>query len=54
MIAHIVSYLVTLASDCEKLKQELRQTAVRLIEARQARIRKDEEFEKGMGIPRRS
>ena len=54
MVAKIRDYLKTLASDCEQLKQDLRQTARRLIEARQAQIRRDDDFDKGMRIPRRA
>jgi len=53
-IEKIRYHLTTLTSDCETLKKHLCQTARRLIEARQAEIRKDEEFGKAMGIPRRS
>jgi hypothetical protein len=53
-IAKIQDCLKTLAADFESLKLELRQSARRLIEARQAKIKKDDDFDKGMGIPRRT
>jgi hypothetical protein len=53
-ILKIKQYLGTLTSDCDSLKKELRQTSRRLIEARRAKIKKEEEFANAMGIPRRS